>query len=77
LSLNLLDWPRAYLILNEIEVSTNAGKELLHQAAEAQAPHILTRAEKHLLKLEEAGYGDREEVQQFRHELDEVNTQEK
>jgi len=77
LSLNVPDWPRAYLILNKIEASANAGRKLLHRAAEVQAPHILTRAEKHLIKLEEAGYGDREEVQQFRHEVDELNKQEK
>jgi hypothetical protein len=59
LSLNILGWARAYLMLNEIKASANAGIELLHRVAEAQAPHILTRAEKHLLKLEEAGYAER------------------
>ena len=64
-----LDWARAYLMLNEIEASAHAGRELLHRVADAQAPHILTRAEKHLIKLEEAGYTDVEEVLQFRREL--------
>src|SRR2546421_12191837 len=64
-----LDWARAYLMLTEIEASAHAGRELLHRVADAQAPHILTRAEKHLIKLEEAGYTDVEEVLQFRREL--------
>ncbi len=64
-------------MLNEIEASANVGIELLHRVAEAQAPHILTRAEKHLITLEEAGYADREQVQQFRYELDELKKQEK
>ncbi len=67
-----LDWARAYLMLNEIEASANAGRELLHRAVDAQAPHILTRAEEHLITLEEAGYTDREEVQQFRHEVNQT-----
>jgi tetratricopeptide (TPR) repeat protein len=67
-----LDWARAYFMLNEIEASANAGRELLHRAIDAQAPHILTRAEKHLTKLEEAGYTEVEEVQQFRYELNQV-----
>ena len=37
-----LDWARAYLMLNEIEASADAGIELLHRAVDAQAPHILT-----------------------------------
>ena len=67
-----LDWARAYFMLNEIEASAHAGRELLHRAADTQAPHILTRAEKHLIKLEEAGYTDVEEVQQFRRELNQT-----
>lgn len=67
-----LDWARAYFLLNEMEASANAGRELLHRAAEAQAPHILTRAEKHLIKLEEAGHSDLEEVQQLRHEMNQI-----
>jgi hypothetical protein len=65
-----LDWARAYLMLDEIEASVNAGIELLHRAADTQAPHILTHAEEHLIKLEKAGHTDREEVQQFRNELE-------
>ena len=53
-----LDWAHAYLMPNEIEASANAGIELLHRAVDAQAPHILTRAEEHLITLEEAGYTD-------------------
>ncbi len=64
-----LDWARAYLMLNEIEASALAGIELVHRATDIQAPHILTRAENHLIKLEETGYTEVEEVQQFRHEL--------
>jgi tetratricopeptide (TPR) repeat protein len=67
-----LDWARAYLMLNEIEASTDAGIELLHRAVDAQAPHILTRAEEHLITLEKAGYTDREEVQQYRYELNQA-----
>jgi len=67
-----LDWARAYLMLNEIEASANVGIELLHRAVDAQAPHILTRAEKHLITLEKAGYTEIEEVQQYRHELNQA-----
>jgi tetratricopeptide (TPR) repeat protein len=67
-----LDWARAYFMLNEIEESAKAGTELLHRAAETQAPHILSRAEKHLIKLEKAGYTEIEEVQHYRNELDQI-----
>jgi tetratricopeptide (TPR) repeat protein len=67
-----LDWARAYLMLNEIEASANAGRELLHRAVDAQAPHILTRAKEHLITLEKGGYSDIEEVQQFRYELNQT-----
>jgi tetratricopeptide (TPR) repeat protein len=67
-----LDWARAYLMLNEIEASANTGIELLHRAVDAQAPHILTRAEEHLITLEKAGHADIEEVQQFRYELNQT-----
>ena len=59
-------------MLNEIEASANAGIELLHRAVDAQAPHILTRAEEHLITLEKAGYTDIEEVQQYRYELNQT-----
>ena len=59
-------------MLNEIEASAHAGRELLHRAVDAQAPHILTRAEEHLITLEEAGYTEIEEVQQYRHELNQA-----
>ncbi len=67
-----LDWARAYFMLNEIEESAKAGTELLHRATETQAPHILSRAEKHLIKLEKAGYTELEEVQHYRDELDQI-----
>lgn len=67
-----LDWARAYFMLNKIEESAKAGTELLHRAAETQAPHILSRAEKHLIKLEKAGYTEIEEVQHYRYELDQI-----
>src|SRR5256885_2087048 len=67
-----LDWARAYLMLHEIEESAKAGIELLHRAVDAQAPHILNRAEEHLITLEEAGYTEVEEVQQFRHEVNQA-----
>lgn len=67
-----LDWARAYLMLNEIEESAKAGMELLHRAVDAQAPHIIRRAEEHLIKLEEAGYTEINEVQQLHHELNKV-----
>jgi len=67
-----LDWARAYLMLNDIEASANAGIELLHRAIDAQAPQIISRAEEHLIKLEKTGYTDREEVQQLRHEVNEA-----
>jgi hypothetical protein len=67
-----LDWARAYLMLNEIEESAKAGMELLHRAVDAQAPHIIRRAEEHLIKLEEAGYTEKDEVQQLHHELNKV-----
>ena len=56
-------------MLNEIEESAKAGIELLHRAVDAQAPHILNRAEEHLITLEKAGYSEIEEVEQFRHEV--------
>ncbi len=59
-------------MLNEIEASANAGIELLHRAVDAQAPHIISRAEEHLITLEKAEYTEIEEVQQFRHELNEA-----
>ncbi len=67
-----LDWARAYLMLNEIEESAKAGIELLHRAVDTQAPYILSRAEEHLITLEEAGYTEVEEVQQFRHEVNQT-----
>jgi tetratricopeptide (TPR) repeat protein len=67
-----LDWARAYLMLHEIEESAKAGIELLHRAVDTQSPHIMSRAEQHLIKLEEAGYTGIAEVQQFRHELDQA-----
>jgi tetratricopeptide (TPR) repeat protein len=68
----LLDWARAYFMLNEIEESAKAGIELLHRAVDTQSPHIITRAEEHLIKLEEAGYTDIGEVQQFRYEVNQA-----
>jgi microcompartment protein CcmL/EutN len=56
-------------MLNEIEESANAGRELFHRAIDAQTPHIISRAEEHLITLEKAGYSEIEEVQQFRDEL--------
>ena len=66
------DWVGAYLMLNEIEESAKAGIELLHRAVDAQAPHIISRAEEHLITLEEGGYTEVEEVQQFRHEVNQA-----
>ncbi len=70
-----LDWARAYLMLIEIEESAKAGIELLHRARDAQSPHIISRAEKYLIKLEEAGYTEMDEVQQFRHELNQAKSE--
>jgi tetratricopeptide (TPR) repeat protein len=70
-----LDWARAYLMLAEIEESAKAGIELLHRAIDAQSPHIISRAEQHLIKLEEAGYTEMNEVQQFRHELNQAKSE--
>ena len=63
---------RAYLMLDEIEDSAKAGIELLRRAVDAQAPHMISRVEAHLIKLEEAGCTEVDEVQQLHYELNKV-----
>jgi tetratricopeptide (TPR) repeat protein len=70
-----LDWARAYFMLHEMEESAKAGIELLHRAIDTQSPHLISRAEEHLTMLEEAGYTEIEEVQQFRYELNQTSKQ--
>ena len=67
-----LDWARAYFMLNEIEESAKAGREFFHRSLELQSPQAINRAFEHLIKLEQAGYTDREEVQQFRDEVEQA-----
>lgn len=64
-----LDWARAYFMLNEIEESAKAGLEFFHRSLELQSPHTISRAKEHLIKLEEAGHTDIEEVQKLRYEV--------
>ncbi len=64
-----LDWARAYLLLNEIEESVRAGREFFHRTLALQSPHAVSRAYKHLIALEEAGYADLPAVRDFRDEL--------
>ena len=67
-----LDWARAYLMLNEIEESVKEGREFFHRAWSLQSPHAMSRAYGHLLTLEDAGYTDVKDVQDFREELDQA-----
>ena len=67
-----LDWACAYFMLHEVEKSVKAGMELLHRALDIQSPHIVNKAHEHLITLEEAGYADRQAVQEFREELNRV-----
>ncbi len=67
-----LDWARAYFMLNEIEESAKAGREFFHRSLELQSPQAIGRAFEHLIKLEQAGYTNREEVQQFRDEVEQA-----
>ena len=67
-----LDWARAYFMLHEIEESAKAGREFFHRSLELQSPQAIGRAHEHLIKLEQAGYENIEEVQQFRDELEQA-----
>ncbi|HYT41150.1 MAG TPA: hypothetical protein VEP90_02285, partial [Methylomirabilota bacterium] len=67
-----LDWARAYFMLHEVEESAKAGREFFHRSLELQSPQAIDRAHEHLITLEKAGYTDREEVQQFRDELEQA-----
>jgi tetratricopeptide (TPR) repeat protein len=67
-----LDWARAYFMLSEIEESAKAGREFFHRSLEIQSPQAIGRAREHLIKLEQAGYENIEEVQQFRDELEQA-----
>lgn len=64
-----LDWARAYLLLNEIEESVQAGREFFHRTLALQSPHAISRAYKHLIALEEVGYAGLAVVRDFRDEL--------
>lgn len=67
-----LDWARAYLMLHEAEESVKAAREFFHRSLDLQSPHAISRAYDHLIKLEEAGYGELQDVQNFREELNKV-----
>ncbi len=71
-----LDWARAYLMLHEAEESVKAAREFFHRSLDLQSPHAISRAYDHLIKLEEAGYGDLQDVQDFREELDKAGNNE-
>ena len=57
-------------MLHEIEENAKTGRVFLHRSLELQSPQAIGRAHELLIKLEQAGYGDIQEVQQFRDELE-------
>lgn len=68
-----LDWARAYKMLNEIEMSVDAGLLFLHKTLVLKSPHAKSRAYVLLKSLEDAGYADVKVVQEFRDELEQAN----
>ncbi len=65
-----LDWARAYLMLGQVSESVWAGKEFYQKAKSLKSPHAKSRAYRLLNTIEAAGYGDVQEVKDFRRLLD-------
>ncbi len=65
-----LDWARAYLMLDQVSNSVQAGKEFYQKAKSLKSPHAKSRAYRLLNTIEAAGYSDVQEVKDFRRMLD-------
>jgi hypothetical protein len=65
-----LDWARAYLMLNQVDKSVQAGQEFYKKAKLLKSPHAKSRAYRLLNTIETAGYGDVQAVKDFRYMLD-------
>ncbi len=61
-----LDWARANMMLGEVERAVNEAREFYRRVSEMQSAHAIRQAYMFVLELEGAGYGDVEDVQDFR-----------
>jgi len=68
-----LDWARAYLMLHEVEAGIQEFRHFLKRAATLKSDHAIQRAYEYLRDLENVGYGDVQDVRNFRDELKEAD----
>lgn len=67
-----LDWARAYLMLGDIEQSVNEAREFMLRVQAMKAPHAISRVHTFADELETLGYGDVQEVREFKAEVQEM-----
>jgi tetratricopeptide (TPR) repeat protein len=65
-----LDWARAYLMLGQVTDSVQTGREFYQKAKSLKSPHARSRAYRLLNTIEAAGHKDVQAVKDFRHMLD-------
>lgn len=65
-----LDWARAYLMLNQVDQSVEAGLEFYRKAKLLKSPHAKSRAYRLLNTIEAAGYSNVQSVKDFRNILE-------
>ena len=67
-----LDWARLTSCSMKSKKVPKQVERFFHRSLELQSPHAIGQTHEHLIKLEQAGYENREEVQQFCEELEQA-----